>query len=64
MKWSDRIRDLVGTPVAGYAYHWWLHREERKRATANGKADRKPAEGMQATAARGESTDARQAVEI
>jgi hypothetical protein len=62
MKWGDRIRDFVGAPVAAYAYHWWLRREERKRATANREADRKPAEGMQA--ARSESTDARQAVEI
>ena len=62
MKWSDRIRDFVEAPVTACAYYWWLHRQERKRPTANREADRKPAERMRETAARGESTGVRQAI--
>jgi hypothetical protein len=49
MKWSDRIRDFVGFAVAGYAYHWWLHRQERKHSmTKNSEAAmKKLAEGKQ-----------------
>jgi len=46
MKWNDRIRDFVGFAVAGYAYHWWLHRQERKHSTTKNRkaAMRKRAE--------------------
>jgi len=47
MKWSDRIRDFVSFAVAGCAYHWWLHRQVRKQATAKNSeaAMKKLAEG-------------------
>jgi hypothetical protein len=47
MKWSDRTRDFVSFAVAGWAYHWWLHRQVRKHLTAKSSeaAMRKRVEG-------------------
>jgi hypothetical protein len=49
MKWSDRIRDSVSFAVAGLAYDWWLHRQERKHSAAKNSeaAMKKLAEGKQ-----------------